>query len=990
MSDTPGSAQDAPDLQGAGHALRDIEEQLQSSQKRAAQLAAVNHIARVLNTTLDVEQVYTAFASEMRQVLGYDWIGLGLLNEQGQTVLHLSMGQPLAGWRPGHIFQVDDIPLAWASHHERALLRQDLFSPNLVHPFAQDTPLTGAGLRTDVTVPLYLQDRCAGAWMLASQERESYTADDLQILRQAVEQLAIAVENARLYEQERKQAQDLVEISRLVREAASVLDIERQLEIIGRAQSLFARGTLDIGLLEGSDVHWYKPDRTTQADIAPLVKQALATGRSQSWIDNPQGPAMLAVPLYMAGQTKGVMTLYSPPGQTLGHAELNLLETLAAQASVTLDNTRLIEMTMHQGALLEQRANRLAHILDTSYDVLRLNPQTKDLEAQICTIAQEALGFQVVAIYVLNAQASTLTLRAVAGPGLTAQDRRALCSQTYPLSELDELLHPRSRISHSYYVRYDDLSARAAPIRPLYRSTDSWLGKGHWHPQDMLLAPIETPAGKAVGYFLLSQPQDSRTPNLETVQTVEIFVNQAAIALENARLFAALEERLNQARRVNELGALNRLSTAVTSSLQADSILNAAHQEIGRTLRPDWSAIWLLQPTPTRTQGPHRPTLRRRGHRPQDGIPHPNVMGHAGRSSAPDLSRLVPSEVIETAVREGAPIRLDGSQASPTFAPPDPCDDAPGRRLPASALLAPMIVRDQKIGLIGAFAVPGQAFDDQDLALLHSMASTVAIAIENARLYAESKAFAKELAASQAQLLQNTKLAATGKLAATIAHEINNPLQALQSCMYLIADGAAPDDPNARYANMARDELDRIARIVGRMLDFYQPATEAQEPTDLNLLIENTLALVHKRLQHSHIRVQVDLAPHLSPIYAVPDHIKQVLLNLILNAIEAMPDGGDLGIRTTQADLEWVHMAIRDTGIGIEPDGMANLFEPFYTSKPHGTGLGLSVSYDLIARHRGQILVDSTPGRGTTFTLHLPAHRGTQTWNKNEQGREPS
>jgi two-component system NtrC family sensor kinase len=302
--------------------------------------------------------------------------------------------------------------------------------------------------------------------------------------------------------------------------------------------------------------------------------------------------------------------------------------------------------------------------------------------------------------------------------------------------------------------------------------------------------------------------------------------------------------------------------------------------------------------------------------------------------------------------------------------------------MPTSTMLAPMIVRDQRIGVIGAFAAQRQIFDDRDLALLNSMASTVAIAIENARLYAESKAFAKELAASQAQLIESTKLAATGKLAASIAHEINNPLQALQSCIYLIADDASPNDPNARYVNIARDELDRIARIVGRMLDFHRPATEAQEPTDLNALIENTLALVHKRLQHSHVRVRTELSPDIVSINTIRDHIRQVVLNLILNAIEAMPEGGTLKIRTSHASPEWVAMQVQDNGVGIEPDDMAHLFEPFYTSKPHGTGLGLSVSYDLVSRHGGQILVDSTPGEGTTFTVRLPIHKGTGIWKK--------
>ena len=221
MNDAENSVQHDPSLRHTGDAQGNIEKLLQSSQKRAAQLAAVNHIARVLNTTLDVDQVYTSFASQIRQVLGYDWIGLGLLNSQGQTILRITMGQPLEGWKPGHIVQVDDVPLGWASHHQSALLRQDLFSANVPRRFAKDEWLTDAGLRTDITVPLFFKDQCTGALMLASQELESYSADDLQILRQAGEHLAIAVENARRYGQERKRAQDLSEISKLVREAQS-------------------------------------------------------------------------------------------------------------------------------------------------------------------------------------------------------------------------------------------------------------------------------------------------------------------------------------------------------------------------------------------------------------------------------------------------------------------------------------------------------------------------------------------------------------------------------------------------------------------------------------------------------------------------------------------------------------------------------------------------------------------------------------------------
>jgi two-component system NtrC family sensor kinase len=451
-------------------------------------------------------------------------------------------------------------------------------------------------------------------------------------------------------------------------------------------------------------------------------------------------------------------------------------------------------------------------------------------------------------------------------------------------------------------------------------------------------------------------------PSLEMVQTVEIFVNQVAVALENARLFAALEERLNQARRVNELAALNRLSTAVTSSLQVDRILEAAHREIGRTLAPDTSAIWLLHA--------------------QADLPQPDIVHH-GEQMVLGPSDLVPLETLKAAIQESRAMLLQPSTSEASV--PEGAGAVPHRLLetegPAvgSVMLAPMIVRDLKMGVIGALTSQPR-FADRDLALLNSMAATVAIAIENARLYAESTAFAKELAASQDQLLASAKLAATGKLAASIAHEINNPLQAIQSCMYLIADGAPEDNPNVRYVKIARDELDRIARIVGRMLDFHRPAAETQEPTDLHALLETTLALVNKRLQHSHVRVRTRLAPDLAPVYAVPDHVKQVLLNLILNAMEAMPEGGVLEIQTSQPSAEWIDLAVQDSGAGIAAQDIVHLFEPFYTTKSRGTGLGLSISYDLVARNGGQILVESTPGKGSTFTVHLPAHKGTRKW----------
>ena len=298
-----------------------------------------------------------------------------------------------------------------------------------------------------------------------------------------------------------------------------------------------------------------------------------------------------------------------------------------------------------------------------------------------------------------------------------------------------------------------------------------------------------------------------------------------------------------------------------------------------------------------------------------------------------------------------------------------------------------MVLREKTIGAIEVINKWGSRFTEDDLTLLNSIAASVAIAIENARLYAEVKDFADELARSQAQLIQSEKLAATGKLAASIAHELNSPLQAVQSCVYLVADQIDPDDPNRQYLDIAREELDRVARIMGRMVDFYRPSDEGCIPTDVNDLLENVVALVRKRLQQEGIEVDLELAPDLPLIVATGDHLKQVFLNMIINALEAMPQGGRLEMATRcvserdartkdSADAGFVEIEFTDTGVGIPAEHINDIFGPFFTTKSKGMGLGLSVSCGIVERHGGQIQVESKVGEGTTFLVRLPVEGG--------------
>lgn len=311
---------------------------------------------------------------------------------------------------------------------------------------------------------------------------------------------------------------------------------------------------------------------------------------------------------------------------------------------------------------------------------------------------------------------------------------------------------------------------------------------------------------------------------------------------------------------------------------------------------------------------------------------------------------------------------------------------------PVSALLAPLRSESQRLGALVLYGgTHAHMFIPRDLPFVQALADLAAVAIaetaerERARLlqrnltqtqslHAETQA---RLDTAQAQLLQSAKLAAVGELAASVAHEINNPLYAARNSLYLVEQDLPPGAPQRQFLEIAQAELGRIARIITRMRDFYRPTRAELEPTIINDVLMATLDLVQTHLRHGQVAVATDLANDLPQMTAHTDQIRQVFLNLMLNACDAMPNGGTLRItshmRPAGADQPAeIVVQIADTGVGIAPEHRAHLFEPFYTTKAQGTGLGLAISAHIITQHSGQIEVASEVGVGTTFTVRLP------------------
>jgi two-component system NtrC family sensor kinase len=487
----------------------------------------------------------------------------------------------------------------------------------------------------------------------------------------------------------------------------------------------------------------------------------------------------------------------------------------------------------------------------------------------------------------------------------------------------------------------------------------------------------------AVLEFFTTEAVELDAPLLEVLAHAG---TQLGRVVERARAAVALEAQVR--RRTAHLDALLQFSNDLLTARSLDATLQRANSH-ALTLLPEaqCGAIYLYDPHDGRLA----------------------LACSAGFGALPNLRVPLDLGVMGLAFTSGR-AQMIGAAAGVSAAAARATDGEP-RELahalglpepPSEAIALPLIARDQTIGVLlllrsGAGAPDtsqGQLTDGRNdgfaadtLATLEGLANLTAAAIleersvraaatlsgQLARLEEQQRTLAERLNATEAGMLQAARLAAVGQLAASIAHEINNPLYAARNCLALLEQDASPDTRESPFLGIAREQLTRIARIIERMREFYRPDRGTMAACDIHHLLEETLALAGLNMRDQLIRVVFSPAHDLPEVVGNGDQLRQVFLNLILNAIEAMPDGGTLTVRTIAGPTVAL-IEVQDTGIGIPDDIRPQLFEPFFTNKPNGTGLGLSISAHIVTQHGGQIEVDSAEGQGSTFRVVLPYH----------------
>ncbi|HSL45124.1 MAG TPA: GAF domain-containing protein [Anaerolineales bacterium] len=475
---------------------------------------------------------------------------------------------------------------------------------------------------------------------------------------------------------------------------------------------------------------------------------------------------------------------------------------------------------------------------------------------------------------------------------------------------------------------HDDPRFLQSRVKPAYSS--------------LLVAPVQT-SGKRLGTISV-ESTDTHAFSEHEAELLQALGTQAAIAIENTRLFESTQQSLK------EVNALYKISQSLTSSLEADQPIQDVVTLLQQYFGYYHVDIFLLEPISgdlvfKRGSGETGARFLEQGLRLPRGT---GIIGHVAETGIPFVTDNV-NEVV--------------------FFYRDP-------RLPntQSELAVPIKVDGRVVGVLDIQHEPPHRLTDRDLQLMTAVADQLAVTLQRASLYTNLQKALQQEQTIRSQLLQNERLALVGRLLASVSHELNNPLQAIQNALFLLKEEANLSPQGNQDLGIILSETERMAALIERLRSAYRPVRIKDfQPVQVNNLVEDIYALIATHMRHKQIAFEFIPDPELPVISGIADQIRQVVLNLFFNAIEIMKPGGCLTVQTQGLPSQKeILLSVRDTGPGIDVEILPNIFEPFVTSKSTGTGLGLTITHDIIHQHHGRIQAENYPDGGALFSVWLP------------------
>ena len=624
--------------------------------------------------------------------------------------------------------------------------------------------------------------------------------------------------------------------------------------------------------------------------------------------------AVLCVPLLSRSDARGLVYVADRPGRRFEPGEVAVASALAAAIGLGVENAELWGDTrrrVDELSALGEAGRAIASSLDLD-EVLR----------EASEAARRLVGAN--RAWVLLHDPASGALRYAGGAGV---DPRLIgvVAKVEPGSPLETLLRTRRR------AITEDVRASAVGVQ--YRSL---LGG-----RAIAAVPVQL-RGELLGVLAADVIDAPRRFSDSDLDRLGALADRLAVAIENARLY--LEAR----RRAEQLGLLNEVGRSLATTLEIEQLLSAGIGSLARIV--DAPAAYLALATEDGT------ALELRA-----------IAGDARMRLGTRVPVDAPDEALANLVwRLREPVLVEDAVSDPRVT------DAMRRLSGARAYLGlPLLVRDRIIGCVTIVETRGpRLFTPAEAERAAAVANQLAVAAENARLYEDLRRSYAQLARAQQRLVEGERLAALGELSAIVAHEVRNPLGVIFNSLGSLRRLVRPSGDAKMLFDIVEEEADRLNRIVGDLLDFARPSTPELRPEPLGRVVEDAVGAVVLP-PATPVEIVRELDPALPPVPIDARLVRQALVNVAANAVQAMPRGGRLTLRALREGDAAV-IEIEDTGTGIPEEVRARIFEPFFTTKASGTGLGLAVVRRIVEGHGGDVRVRSVPGEGTTFSLRFP------------------
>ncbi|MBI4638034.1 MAG: GAF domain-containing protein [Candidatus Rokubacteria bacterium] len=912
--------------------------------RQAAEQQSLVEAGRLITGSLQVSEVLQRLTDLVRTRLDVDVVEIWLTDETpGDVRLHASAGELRTSRTDRFHHEPGRALVGWIMDHVTPLVVPDV----QVDPRVKRVDWVKAeGLVSFLGVPLLLKDEPVGVLEAWSRGRRAFAPEEVALAEALATSASIAIQNASLYEETQTRLRDTETLLSVSQAVGSTLDLAE----------VARRTTREMVHALGADVGgaWLlDPERNelmplagyhVPKDLSEVVSRTVlpfgnrlveevtrlrgplyaSDSQSDPRLDHPflqllPHKSALIFPMWLKDEIVGGFAIvWVRETHRLTPDELRLAEGIARQAAVAIDNARLLE------AERQARAREAVFV-----EIVKELAVEDDFERIFSLIGRRVCEL-------IGTDAAVISL--VEGDEIALRGSYGI--------ENPELLSRRRRLSES---RVGRVVLTQRPYACPEMSTDP-----HWRDSVMVgslgyRAILDVPIllrGEVIG-VLGAMQKSPRSFSAEDTALLVSLAGHTAVALDRTNLIRDMKARLN------ETETLLSISQAISATLDLTEMMRRVAKETARALGADMAGAYLADDT-------HEYL------RPIAGYHVPKRLREAFVNCPLTLRN---HRFLEEAWRHQQAVYSSDAPADPRI------DRETLRRFPhRSVLFVPMTIKAEPIG--GLFVVWWEAqhpFSSEEIRLVEGLARQAAIAVENARLYEGVKRQMTELQQTQAQLIQSTKLAAIGELAANVAHEINNPLTSVLGFASFLAERLQPGEPMREELDLIRVEATRARDIVRDLLDFSRQREFVSQPTDFNVVVEQTLGLVRRQgLLETH-ELSETYASDLPMVDVDVSQMKQVVLNIINNAVHAMPDGGTLTVRTGANDGQ-VYVEITDTGTGIAPEILDKIFDPFFTTKPDvtGTGLGLSVSLGIVQRHGGTIEVKTELGKGSTFTIRLP------------------